>query len=244
MCVALATVKPSDDLGKQPQPPPPVEAAYGLDELLAVAGLHLGEEFSPRTVRLYATQCLIDRPGKKGRSAVYGQRHLLQLLLIRSLARRGLSLAAIAPLCGLPDPELEQQLAQLEAQAETKGEAQGDASPQESNEALAYLRTFQSSAMPFSPLSSPPTLSPAATTPLSAPVPCCRCSALPSSLAAPAVPFLRPVRPPAPAVAVMPPAAGIVSPWRRESSCRSVMRARSLRLAPVASPGCSPSRIA
>ena len=124
-------------------------ALYGLDELLDVAGGRLDEEISPRTVRLYATQGLIDRPGKEGRSAVYGHRHLLQLLLIRSLARRGLSLAAIAPLCGLPDPELEQQLAQLEAQ--------GEAPPQDSNAALSYLRDLKSS-LSFSP---PPSASPA-----------------------------------------------------------------------------------
>ena len=121
-------------------------ALYGLDELLAVAGGRLDEEISPRTVRLYATQGLIDRPGKEGRSAVYGHRHLLQLLLIRSLARRGLSLAAIAPLCGLPDPELEQQLAQLEAQ--------GEAPPQDSNAALNYLRDLKSSLISSPPLSS------------------------------------------------------------------------------------------
>ncbi len=114
-----------------------LDALYGLEDLLAVAGGRLDEEISPRTVRLYATQGLIDRPGKEGRSAVYGHRHLLQLLLIRSLARRGLSLAAIAPLCGLPDPELEQQLAQLEAQ--------GEAPTQESNAALSYLRDLKSS---------------------------------------------------------------------------------------------------
>ena len=125
-------------------------ALYGLDELLDVAGGRLDEEISPRTVRLYATQGLIDRPGKEGRSAVYGHRHLLQLLLIRSLARRGLSLAAIAPLCGLPDPELEQQLAQLEAQ--------GEAPPQDSNAALNYLRDLKSSLISSPPPSSSPAL--------------------------------------------------------------------------------------
>lgn len=56
------------------------EASYGLEELLAIAGEQLGEEITPRTVRLYATEGLIDRPDKDGRRAVYGQRHLLQLL--------------------------------------------------------------------------------------------------------------------------------------------------------------------
>lgn len=73
------------------------EAVYGLDQLLELAGDQLGEEITPRTVRLYATEGLIDRPGKDGRRALYSQRHLLQLLLVRTLARRGLSLSAIAP---------------------------------------------------------------------------------------------------------------------------------------------------
>ncbi|MEI6031237.1 MAG: MerR family transcriptional regulator [Synechococcaceae cyanobacterium ELA739] len=132
----------------------PVEASYGLDELLAVAGARLGEEISPRTVRLYATQGLIDRPGKDGRSAVYGQRHLLQLLLIRSLARRGLSLTAIAPLCGLDDGELQQQLRQLEGQLPPEGELEEGAKQHEEGhsqgrlEALDYLRNLQASSAP------------------------------------------------------------------------------------------------
>jgi DNA-binding transcriptional MerR regulator len=147
---------------------PAASEVYGLEELLAVAGERLGEEITPRTVRLYATQGLIDRPGREGRSAVYGRRHLLQLLLIRSLARRGLSLAAIAPLIGLSDGELEQQLNQLEGDgspassllaamaADIQGAAPsalssqpaGDRDPasEERNEALDYLRSLQSPA--------------------------------------------------------------------------------------------------
>ena len=155
---------------------PPLRAApevYGLEELLAIAGGRLGEEITPRTVRLYATQGLIDRPGREGRSAVYARRHLLQLMLIRSLARRGLSLAAIAPLIGLSDDELEQQLNQLEgdgmpassllaamaAEIHAAGGQAGapsapgsqqagdrDNASEECNEALDYLRNLQSSA--------------------------------------------------------------------------------------------------
>ncbi len=150
---------------------PPLSTAaevYGLEELLAAAGERLGEEITPRTVRLYATQGLIDRPGREGRSAVYGRRHLLQLLLIRSLARRGLSLAAIAPLIGLADNELEQQLNQLEgdgspassllaamaadiqaAAPAAAGSPQSGGSPaasEERNEALDYLRSLQTAA--------------------------------------------------------------------------------------------------
>lgn len=147
-------------------PLPTASEVYGLEELLAIAGERLGEEITPRTVRLYATQGLIDRPGREGRSAVYGRRHLLQLLLIRSLARRGLSLAAIAPLIGLADHELEQQLNQLEGNGSpassllvamaadiqaavpaASGPHQGgdaDAASEERNEALDYLRGLQS----------------------------------------------------------------------------------------------------
>lgn len=154
-----------------PLSPPPATTpeVYGLEELLAAAGERLGEEITPRTVRLYATQGLIDRPGREGRSAVYGRRHLLQLLLIRSLARRGLSLAAIAPLIGLADEELEQQLNQLEgdgspassllaamaadiqAAAPAASCSQPVASSEERNEALDYLRSLQSAPPEASP---------------------------------------------------------------------------------------------
>ncbi len=117
----------------------PADALYGLEELLLVAGKLLGEEISPRTVRLYATQGLIDRPGKEGRSAVYAHRHLLQLVLVRSLARRGLSLSAIAPFCVLADADLEQQLEQLD------GEGAAATAPS-ANEALQYLRDLPSTA--------------------------------------------------------------------------------------------------
>ena len=110
-------------------------ARYGLEELLALAGERLGEEISSRTVRLYATEGLIDRPGKHGRHAVYGQRHLLQLLLIRSLARRGLSLTAIAPLVACSDGELIEQLRQLE---------EPDSPSAQQQETLSYLQSLGS----------------------------------------------------------------------------------------------------
>ena len=144
-------------------------ALYGLDELLAVAGERLGEEISPRTVRLYATQGLIDRPGKEGRSAVYSQRHLLQLLLIRTLARRGLSLTAIAPLLVCDDAELMEQLRQLEEPA-----AHGPSSPStelasaEQQEALSYLESLRSEIPPSAPPERSPSLLPLLGSPLSA----------------------------------------------------------------------------
>jgi DNA-binding transcriptional MerR regulator len=118
------------------------EAIYGLDQLLELAGERLGEEITPRTVRLYATEGLIDRPGKDGRRAVYGQRHLLQLLLVRTLARRGLSLSAIAPLVVCSDQDLQEQWQQLDDGTSSSNP------PETRNEALAYLQSIRDSSAP------------------------------------------------------------------------------------------------
>jgi DNA-binding transcriptional MerR regulator len=143
-------------------------APYGLDELLVIAGERLGEEITPRTVRLYATEGLIDRPGKDGRRAVYGQRHLLQLLLIRSLARRGLSLSAIAPLAAGSDGELLEQLLHLqEPLIQPASPEPAESSSAVQQEALTYLQRLQgersSSLLPL--LGSPLSNSPAPLTP-------------------------------------------------------------------------------
>lgn len=121
------------------------EVLFGLEELLELAGERLGEEITPRTVRLYATEGLIDRPGKEGRRAVYRQRHLLQLLLVRSLVRRGLSLSAIAPLVAGHDEALQEQLNQLDDGLEAS------VTFSKSNDALDYIQSIQSSAAEPSP---------------------------------------------------------------------------------------------
>jgi DNA-binding transcriptional MerR regulator len=162
-------------------PLPPISASadpgtsdglYGLEQLLAIAGEQLGEEISPRTVRLYATEGLIDRPGKDGRRAVYGHRHLLQLLLIRSLARRGLSLSAIAPHVASSDQELEQQLHQLD------DASLGLAPPASSinNDALTYLQSLQSQSGKDVQTDTPASLLPLLGSPLSSRSPSLRAS--------------------------------------------------------------------
>ena len=141
-CKYLVMVKPSSSAASAHGA---VEAIYGLDQLLELAAEQLGEEITPRTVRLYATEGLIDRPGKDGRRALYSQRHLLQLLLVRTLARRGLSLSAIAPLVAGDDEALQEQLSQLDDALEANAPAR------ESNDALDYLQSIQSSAPEPSP---------------------------------------------------------------------------------------------
>jgi DNA-binding transcriptional MerR regulator len=61
-----------------------------------------------RTIRYYTTLGLIDRPVElRGRTALYGRRHLLQLVAIKRLQARGLSLAEVQhQLLGLTDTAL------------------------------------------------------------------------------------------------------------------------------------------
>src|SRR4051794_26899981 len=58
-----------------------------------------------RTIRYYTTLGLIDRPAEwRGRTALYGRRHLLQLVAIKRLQARGLALAELQQqLLGLTD---------------------------------------------------------------------------------------------------------------------------------------------
>src|SRR5262249_3405794 len=73
-----------------------------------------------RTIRYYTTLGLLDRPAEmRGRTALYGRRHLLQLVAIKRLQARGLSLAEIQErLVGLPNSRLE-ALAELPPNTET-----------------------------------------------------------------------------------------------------------------------------
>src|SRR5437764_12935338 len=69
-----------------------------------------------RTIRYYTTLGLLDRPAAmRGRTALYGRRHLLQLVAVKRLQANGLSLTEIqARLVGLSDRALE-GIAQLPA---------------------------------------------------------------------------------------------------------------------------------
>src|SRR4051812_16142314 len=61
-----------------------------------------------RTIRYYTTLGLVDRPAEmRGRTALYGPRHLMQLAAIKRLQARGLSLAEVQrQLLGLTDAAL------------------------------------------------------------------------------------------------------------------------------------------
>ncbi len=61
-----------------------------------------------RTIRYYTTAGLLDRPAEmRGRTALYGRRHLLQLVAIKQLQARGLSLSQVQrQLAGATDATL------------------------------------------------------------------------------------------------------------------------------------------
>ena len=95
------------------------ENTWRLDELLERAAAAIrGLGVTPvdarvslipdrRTVRWYQTCGLLDRPTYEGRVALYGPRHLLQVVAIKAMQARGRSLAAIqAELMGAPDERL------------------------------------------------------------------------------------------------------------------------------------------
>jgi DNA-binding transcriptional MerR regulator len=71
---------------------------YSIDELSTLAGV------TPRTVRYYIAQELLDRPEGEKRGAHYLRRHLEQLLLIRRWTDAGLSLDRVRELiAGAPE---------------------------------------------------------------------------------------------------------------------------------------------
>jgi DNA-binding transcriptional MerR regulator len=86
----------------------PHTALWTLDELTARVALALAEGYGGqmdrrvrdvpdvRTIRYYTTLGLLDRPaGMRGRTALYGLRHLLQLVAVKRLQARGLTLAQV-----------------------------------------------------------------------------------------------------------------------------------------------------
>lgn len=78
--------------------PPSAPERHSLDELAALAGV------TPRTVRYYIAEGLVDRPEGEKRGAHYLRRHLEQLLLIRRWTEAGLSLERVRELiAGAPE---------------------------------------------------------------------------------------------------------------------------------------------
>jgi DNA-binding transcriptional MerR regulator len=93
-----------------------------------------------RTIRYYTTLGLIDRPAEmRGRTALYRPRHLWQLVAIKRLQARGLTLSEIQErLVGLTDAAL-RRLAKM-PETETVASASGDSGPNRRTEAFWTAR--------------------------------------------------------------------------------------------------------
>jgi len=144
-----------------------------LDELVSLAatiipkvtgGTHLRQRVSEipdaRTVRYYIQEGLVDRPqGSEGAAALYGYRHLLQLVAIKALQGHFLPIRAIRQaLDGLDTPALEKRLEEWLADATPNtraawrswtplswvGEAQATAPPNAADDRSAALRSLES----------------------------------------------------------------------------------------------------
>ena len=117
------------------------QSAWTLPELAARAALALsGASDQPsgrvrevpdlRSIRYYTTLGLLDRPaGFHGRTALYGKRHLAQLVAIKRLQAQGHALAQVQRTLGAMD---EAELFQLAALPE---DALADAAPASKSEA-------------------------------------------------------------------------------------------------------------
>jgi DNA-binding transcriptional MerR regulator len=122
---------------------------WTLDELSARVALALADRYTgqadgrvrdvpdARTIRYYTTLGLIDRPAQmRGRTALYGPRHLLQLVAIKRLQARGLTLAEIqAYLLGQTDAAL-RELARIPVEVFSENGAPAERMKEEPSEAF------------------------------------------------------------------------------------------------------------
>src|SRR5919206_4012100 len=115
---------------------------WTLDELAERVGAALAVDYAGqpsgrvrdvpdrRAIRWYTTIGLVDRPvAHRGRTALYGPRHLLQLVAVKRLQARGLPLVAIQQeLAGATDSQLERvaRLPRAAARVATDGVAAPD----------------------------------------------------------------------------------------------------------------------
>lgn len=93
---------------------------------------------SARTIRYYTTHGLMDKPlGFKGRTALYGAKHLLQIIAIKRLQTLGLTLGEIQDrLAGLDEAAL-QEVARLPEALQATGVMEASAAQDTKQEASA-----------------------------------------------------------------------------------------------------------
>ena len=100
-----------------------------------------------RTIRYYTTLGLIDRPAEmRGRTALYSRRHLLQLVAIKRLQARGLSLAQVQEqLLGASDVMLGRLANEA---ADSGGKAPGEGEVPKGKAAGGFILEIQAGRVP------------------------------------------------------------------------------------------------
>ncbi len=88
---------------------------YRVEEIARAAGV------SVDTVRFYQSRGLLPAPERRGRTAIYSDRHLDRLRRIRSLNRQGLTLEAVGRVLAGPDASDGVKESLLGARAEAVG---------------------------------------------------------------------------------------------------------------------------
>ncbi len=139
----------------------PSTPLWTIEELTAQAALALSVDYAGqvngrvrdvpdlRTVRYYTTLGLLDRPAAmRGRTGLYGRRHLLQLVAIKRLQVQGATLAELQTrLIGLTDGELA-QVAKLPPEADRMPQPVPQPVPQPARRAEAF---WKQPAVPMGP---------------------------------------------------------------------------------------------
>src|SRR5215472_5260024 len=102
------------------------EEGLSLDALAERVGVPM------RTIRFYISQGLLPGPGSRGKSATYGEAHVIRLRLIRRLADQRVPLTKIAALVeGLTLEEAQALLAREEQRASELQAAEHTGSPKD-----------------------------------------------------------------------------------------------------------------
>jgi DNA-binding transcriptional MerR regulator len=150
---------------------PTREQLWTLDELGAQVALALSVDYEgsasgrvrdipdPRTIRYYTTLGLVDRAAEmRGRTALYRQRHLMQLVAIKRLQARGLTLVQIQErLLGISAAALA-QLAKLPGEMELGKSAPSSAASETETAEAFWKRTPAEPASPAPPAVAPVSL--------------------------------------------------------------------------------------
>lgn len=153
----------------------PTEAQWTIDELAQLVGEALGADYpgqtngrvrevpDRRTIRWYTTIGLLDRPAAmRGRTALYGRRHLLQLVAVKRLQADGRTIAEVQEaLLGAADGKLD-ELARLPELPVAPSTAPRLASP-------AAPPAAPRPAPPVAPPAAPPAAAPVAPPPAAPP---------------------------------------------------------------------------